>query len=105
MTEADFVSNELLDIILINVVELRETQCKNTFMLAKKLIVKTSATLEPYIQVFFNQALIPGKADPKLSMQGVRADLQAKQHLPTHLPHSDLGQVPQIVPMRHRLGK
>ena len=55
ITEADFVSNELLDIILVNIVEPQKTQRKNAFMLAKELIVKTSATLEPYIQGFFNQ--------------------------------------------------
>ena len=39
----------------MNVVEPQKTQRKNAFMLAKELIVKTSATLEPYIQGFFNQ--------------------------------------------------
>ena len=55
ITEADFVSNELLDIILVNIVEPLKTQRKNAYMLAKELIVKTSTTLEPYIQQFFNQ--------------------------------------------------
>ena len=55
ITEADFVSNELLDIILVNIVEPQKTQRKNAFMLAKELIMKTSATLEAYIQAFFNQ--------------------------------------------------
>ena len=58
ITEADFVSNELLDIILVNIVEPQKTQRKNAFMLAKELIVKTSATLEPYIQGFFNQVCV-----------------------------------------------
>ena len=50
ITEADFVSNELLDIILINIVDPMKTQRKNAYMLAKELIIKTSITLEPYIQ-------------------------------------------------------
>ena len=50
ITEADFVSNDLLDIILINIVEPCKTQRKNAYALAKDLVVKTSATLEPYIQ-------------------------------------------------------
>lgn len=50
ITEADFVSNELLDIILINIVDPQKSQQKNAYSLAKDLIVKTSATLEPYIQ-------------------------------------------------------
>lgn len=54
ITESDSISNELLDIILINIVDPLKTQKKNSYMLAKDLIVKTSDTLEPYIQqVFF----------------------------------------------------
>ena len=55
ITEADFVSNELLDIVLINIVDPLKTQRKNAYSLAKDLIVKTNLTLEPYIQQFFNQ--------------------------------------------------
>lgn len=50
ITESDFLSNELLDIILINIVEPLKTQRKNAYMLAKDLIIKTSDTLQPYIQ-------------------------------------------------------
>ena len=55
LTEADFISNELLDIILINIVDPYKTQRKNAASLARDLIIKTSSTLEPYIQQFFNQ--------------------------------------------------
>ena len=68
ITEADFVSNELLDTILCNVVDPVKTQKKNAYGLAKELVNKTSDTLEPYIQQFFNQVLILGKADTKLSI-------------------------------------
>ena len=68
ITEADFVSNELLDIILINAVEPYKTQRKNAYGLAKDLIAKTSDTLAPYIQQFFNQVLILGKADAELAI-------------------------------------
>ena len=68
ITEADFVSNELLDIILINVVEPYKSQRKNAYGLAKDLIARTSDTLAPYIQQFFNQVLILGKADADLSI-------------------------------------
>lgn len=61
ITESDMVSNELLDIILMNVVEPNKTHRKNAYVLAKELIVKTSDTLEPYIQAFFNHVLILGK--------------------------------------------
>lgn len=50
ITESDFVSNELLDIILINIVEPQKTNRKNAYALAKDLIIKCSDTLETYIQ-------------------------------------------------------
>jgi sister chromatid cohesion protein PDS5 len=50
ITESDTVSNELLDIILINIVEPQKTQRKNAYYIAKELISKTTDTLEPYIQ-------------------------------------------------------
>ena len=68
ITEADAVPNELLDIILQNIVEPLKTQRKNAYNLSKELIVKTSDTLEPYIQQFFNQVLILGKADTRLAI-------------------------------------
>jgi sister chromatid cohesion protein PDS5 len=55
ITEADYVSSELLDIILQNIVEPAKSQRKNAYALAKDLVNKTSDTLEPYIQQFFNQ--------------------------------------------------
>jgi len=68
ITEADYVSNELLDTILQNIVDPLKTQRKNAYNLAKELVIKTSDTLEPYIQQFFNQVLILGKADTKLNI-------------------------------------
>jgi sister chromatid cohesion protein PDS5 len=50
ITESDTVSNELLDIVLINIVEPQKTQRKNAYFIAKELITKTTDTLEPYIQ-------------------------------------------------------
>lgn len=55
ITEADNVSTELLDIILINIVEPNKSQRKNAYQLAKELIKKTHDTLEQYIVlVMFN---------------------------------------------------
>ena len=68
ITEADNVPNELLDIILQNIVEPLKTQRKNACNLSRELINKTSDTLEPYIQQFFNQVLILGKADTRLAI-------------------------------------
>ena len=42
LTEADFISTELLDIILINIVDPYKTQRKNAASLARDLIIKTS---------------------------------------------------------------
>ena len=50
ITESDLVSNELLDIILINIVEPNKTHKKNAYLLAKELVIKCSDTLEPYLQ-------------------------------------------------------
>jgi len=68
ITESDIVSNELLDIILMNIVEPNKTSRKNAYQLAKDLIVKCSDTLEPYIQAFFNHVLILGKEEKGLSI-------------------------------------
>lgn len=68
ITESDNVSNELLDIILINIVEPHKSQKKNAYQLARDLITKTCDTLESYIQLFFNQVLIMDKVDKSHSI-------------------------------------
>ncbi|KAL1497514.1 hypothetical protein ABEB36_008461 [Hypothenemus hampei] len=75
ITESDMVGNDLLDIILLNIVEPKKTQHKNAYFLAKELIIKTSETLEPYIQAFFNQVLILGKEDQNLQISTKVYDL------------------------------
>ncbi|KAK7793042.1 hypothetical protein R5R35_004471 [Gryllus longicercus] len=75
ITESDIVSNELLDIILMNVVEPNKSQRKNAYLLAKELVVKCSDTLEPYIQTFFNHVLILGKEERELGICGKVYDL------------------------------
>ncbi|CAH0549988.1 unnamed protein product [Brassicogethes aeneus] len=75
ITESDMVGNDLLDIILMNIVEPNKTQKKNAYFLAKELIIKTSDTLEPYIQAFFNHVLILGKEDKNLQICGKVYDL------------------------------
>lgn len=69
ITESDLVSNDLLDIILMNIVEPNKTQRKNAYLLAKELIIKTSETLEPYIQTFFNHMLIMGNVKEEKNLQ------------------------------------
>lgn len=68
ITESDIVSNELLDIILMNIVEPNKSAKKNAYLLAKELVVKCSDTLEPYIQAFFNHVLILGKEERVLGI-------------------------------------
>lgn len=58
ITESDIVSNELLNIILMNIVEPNKTQRKNAYLLAKELVVKCSDTLEPYIQAVSNKTYL-----------------------------------------------
>lgn len=50
ITESDNVSQGLLDIILVNIVEPNKSARKNAYQLAKDLIVKTHETLEQYVQ-------------------------------------------------------
>ncbi|XP_052794341.1 sister chromatid cohesion protein PDS5 homolog A-like isoform X2 [Mya arenaria] len=61
LTEADVVSQELLDILLINIVEPHKSQNRQAFNLAKELLVRTGDSIEPYVQAFFNNALMLGK--------------------------------------------
>ena len=75
ITEADAVPNELLDEILQNVVDPLKTQRRNAYNLAKEIIIKTSDTLEPYLQQFFNQVLILGRADSRLTITNRVYDL------------------------------
>lgn len=70
ITESDVVSNELLNILLINLVEPNKRDRKHAYLLAKELVVKTSETLEPYIQTFFNHVLILGKEEKTLPICG-----------------------------------
>lgn len=58
ITESDLVSNELLDIILMNIVEPNKSQRKNAYLLAKELVVKCSDTLEPYIQAVIKNIVL-----------------------------------------------
>lgn len=62
ITEADAVSQELLDIILINIIEPYKTQKRVAYQLAKDLLIRTSNAIEPFIQTFFNNALMLGKS-------------------------------------------
>ncbi|XP_037070380.1 sister chromatid cohesion protein PDS5 homolog A-A-like [Pollicipes pollicipes] len=73
--ESDVVSNELMDIILMNVVEPAKSTRRNAYHLAKELIMKCSDTLEPYIQAFFNHVLILGKEEKKLGISRKVYDL------------------------------
>lgn len=54
ITESDVVSNELLNVILINLVEPNKRDNKHAYALAKELLAKTCDTLEPYIQAVSN---------------------------------------------------
>lgn len=60
ISEADTVSMQLLDIILINIVNPQKTQRKNAYQLARDLIQNTQVSLEQYIREFFNSVLVIG---------------------------------------------
>lgn len=78
ITESDVVSNELLNVILTNLVEPHKRERKHAYTLAKELIVKTSETLEPYIQAVIHLPF-PYNNQKVLWTTGV---------VPEHLHHS-----------------
>ncbi|KAH9373521.1 hypothetical protein HPB48_003473 [Haemaphysalis longicornis] len=61
ITEADTVSQGLLDILLRQIIEPCKTHNKNAYNLAKDVLKRTLNTIEPYIQSFFNNALVLGR--------------------------------------------
>uniref|UniRef100_A0A336L3C1 CSON002650 protein n=1 Tax=Culicoides sonorensis TaxID=179676 RepID=A0A336L3C1_CULSO len=75
ITESDSISNELLDIVLINIVEPLKSQKKNAYTLAKDLIVKTSDTLEPYIQQLFSRLILMDKPDKQMQISNKLYDI------------------------------
>lgn len=75
ITESDNVPPPLLDVILINIVEPAKSSKKNAYELARDLIKRTHATLEQYIQGFFNQIFILDKIDKSLAISHKIYDL------------------------------
>ncbi|KAK7496569.1 hypothetical protein BaRGS_00012221, partial [Batillaria attramentaria] len=61
IVEADSVSQELLDVILVNLVDPKRSQNKIAYAMAKDLLRRTSNAIEPYVQAFFNNMLMLGK--------------------------------------------
>ncbi|CAH1267920.1 PDS5B [Branchiostoma lanceolatum] len=61
ITEGDSVSQDLLDIILMRIIEPQKSKLPEAYELARDLIKRTSQAIEPYIQTFFNNVLVLGK--------------------------------------------
>ncbi|XP_030387208.1 sister chromatid cohesion protein PDS5 homolog B [Scaptodrosophila lebanonensis] len=68
ITEADNLSVELLDLILINIVEPNKSANKHAYQLTEQLLIKTGEALESPIKIFFNQVLVLDKPNPKLAI-------------------------------------
>ncbi|KAH8420967.1 hypothetical protein KR222_000167 [Zaprionus bogoriensis] len=68
ITEADNLSVELLDLILINIVEPNKSTNKYAHELTEQLLVKTGDAFEATIKLFFNRALVMDKPNNKLSI-------------------------------------
>eukprot|EP00731_Ephydatia_muelleri_P031203 Em0022g717a len=60
--EVSCVSQELLDLILINILEPAKSEMPSSYALAVDFIRAASTHLEPYIQLFFNNTLVTGKS-------------------------------------------
>eukprot|EP00794_Sanderia_malayensis_P007436 gene7436-8258_t len=59
--DTDSLSLEVLDELLINIIEPRQSSKPSAYQLASSLIDRCSTTLEPYLQVFFNDNLVLNK--------------------------------------------
>ncbi|XP_012945070.1 sister chromatid cohesion protein PDS5 homolog A-B isoform X1 [Aplysia californica] len=93
ISEADTVSPDLLEAILVNMVEPNKTQKKMSYAMAKDLIKKTATTIEPYIQAFFNNMLMLGKqADNDVSNHMYELIYELNQVSPSIL----LAVIPQL---------
>ncbi|KAH8252376.1 hypothetical protein KR038_010787 [Drosophila bunnanda] len=68
ITEADNLSVELLDLILINIVEPHKSNNKYACLLTEQLLTKTGDALESTIKMFFNRALVIDKPNTRLSI-------------------------------------
>ena len=60
LSEADTVSQELLDILLLNIVEPHKTQNREAYSLAKELLTRTCNAIEPYVQAVSTPVLLFG---------------------------------------------
>ncbi|GFO14487.1 sister chromatid cohesion protein pds5 homolog b [Plakobranchus ocellatus] len=93
ITEADYVSQELMEAILVNMVDPKKIQRKAAFIMAKDLIKRTSTSIEPYIQTFFNNMLMLGKqADSEVSNHIYELIYELNQVAPSIL----LAVIPQL---------
>ncbi|EDW00733.1 sister chromatid cohesion protein PDS5 homolog B [Drosophila grimshawi] len=68
ITEADNLSVELLDLILINIVEPNKSANKHAHELTEQLLVKTGDAFEATIKLFFNRSLVMDKPNMKLAI-------------------------------------
>lgn len=60
--DGDFLPQEVIDIILTNILEPSKSDNKAAYTFTCEFIRKTSSHIEPYIQIFFNNALMVGKS-------------------------------------------
>ncbi|KAJ7363327.1 Sister chromatid cohesion protein PDS5 A [Desmophyllum pertusum] len=59
--EGDSVPQEVLDTVLVNIIEPQKSEDPVAYKLASEFIKRTSTSLEPYLQMFFNSTLALGK--------------------------------------------
>ncbi|KAH9410377.1 Sister chromatid cohesion protein PDS5 A [Tyrophagus putrescentiae] len=60
ISESDTVSTKLLQIILFQVIDPKKTTNKQAYWLASQILIKTCATMEPYLQTYFSKAITRG---------------------------------------------
>ncbi|KAG8188316.1 hypothetical protein JTE90_008957 [Oedothorax gibbosus] len=67
ITEADTVGDEILQVLFQNIIEPIKSKKTVACVLAQDIIKRTASTLEPYIQHFFNNALVMGRSIPEMN--------------------------------------
>lgn len=58
--EGDALPQEILDAILLHLIEPRKSKYKEAYKLACDLLDRCSASIEPYVQLFFNNTMVLG---------------------------------------------
>lgn len=69
--EGDSIPQELLDTVLVNIIEPQKSENVVAYKLTCEFIKRTSSSLEPYLQMFFNSSLALGKTADSILAENI----------------------------------